>query len=349
MISDTLHAPGSFLDVHQQTFDVLVLGGGYTGLAVALQQRQLGQKVLLVEPRGDLVWESGRAMFTRAGSLDHPLWQQLVREVESRMPVTQPGWLDPALAEVVATKLVTEAGLSCLYYAWPVMLEQSHHQLTSLIVATKSGYRRLVARRFVDATESGTLIRLLNPNLPDRPLEQGIMSAFLQRRTWPADAADRFQPTPWETQRQYDVTVTMLDPALARATLLATLIEDEPARDTMMSHAGVQPYPLYVSGSAMLAMPGVPGNLCMASPSLADESLPSLADRFALGLQASKQLERMTPAEPDRELFNQTIPMLSCSLPDISAQVLVAGGGTGGALAPWPALKPGRPRSASSL
>ena len=334
MTTAMLHTPGSFENIFQQPFEVLVLGGGYIGLAAALHLRSQGRKVLLVEPGGDPAWESGRAMFAHAGDCAHPLWQALVHEVERRMPATQRHWLDPALAEVVATQMMVQAHLTTLYYARPVMVEQNGEKITGLILATKSGFRRVVAERYIDASESGTLACLLQPGITPRPPAFGVMSAYLQRTDWSDGHDARFESTPWQTQRQLQCKVTSMNASSARAAMIELLVNDAQARESLLSHMGVQPFPIYnPSHHPVVESSKWPSNLYLASPGWVSDSLTNLAQRFTLGLSAAERVMQLTPAKVLAQQFDQPMPPVPDDLPELTADVLVAGGGTGGALA----------------
>ncbi len=334
MTAAMLHTSGSFENVFQQTYEVIVLGGGYIGLAAALHLRHQGRKVLLVEPCGDLAWESGRAMFTDAGTCEHPLWQALVHEVMRRMPATQRQWLDPALAEVVATKQVVEAKLATLYYARPVMIERLGEKITGLILATKSGFRRVVAERYIDASESGTLACLLQPCVSPRQPTQGIMSAYLQRTDWSDHNNARFETTLWQTQRMIRLPVTTMNASMARAAMIESLVNDAQAHESLLSHMGVQPFPIYNARQApVFDSSKLPSNLCAASPGWVNAPLTNLAERFTLGLSAADRVMQLTRAAVSTQQFDQPMPRVPDDLPALTSDVLVAGGGTGGALA----------------
>lgn len=65
-------------------YDVVLLGGGYAGFAAAMTLSERGSRTLLLEPWGDLVWESGRCFVPTAGECAAPLWHRLMNDLRSR-------------------------------------------------------------------------------------------------------------------------------------------------------------------------------------------------------------------------------------------------------------------------
>lgn len=326
--------------VLEQIFDVVVVGTGYAGFAAAVEARRAGRSVLMVGSRGDLVWESGRSFCPDPGTGDRQ-WADFVAEVERRGGGNDT-WIDGAIAEVVATDLLIRSGAHVLYYAHPVDVETVGDQMMSLIVATKSGLRRVVGRRWVDATEAGVVVRIVDPEATPRAPRSAEVHLALQHADWSTVAGgDALQPTTWGTERLMRVAVTPGDPAWREEVVAA--LEHLKGRlgpsiaDVSLSHLSFEPIGRYELGPKVT--PSV-GNLVMASPAGSDRACATLADRFRLGVDAAQKLAELPAAEPAPEVLTRPLPRVEPAV-TVQADVCVVGAGTGGALAAVAAGKTG--------
>lgn len=82
-------------------------------------------------------------------------------EVGRRAGVADDGRIDGAIAEVIATARMRNTKLPVLYYVAPIAAEMAGDALEAVVVSTNSGLRRLVARQWIDASETGELSRLI--------------------------------------------------------------------------------------------------------------------------------------------------------------------------------------------
>lgn len=336
--------PGEPFDPFDGTpFDLVVLGSGYAGWAAALAARRDHRRVLLVGERGDLVWESGRGFTQQLGECDQPFWRDLLAEVQERLPDGTRGpsseaWLDGAIAEVVATEHLASADIGVLYYAIPVEVGIQGGHLHSVGLATKAGLRTVRAHRWIDASESGLLVRLVDPAAEPRRATSAAIQVHLQRAIWP-DAAmvPPGNPTGWPTERRWAMAVSPEDPAwrLSLPSALETLAAalGDGAADATISHLSFEPVPVYGSGRARCL---VPPNLVPASPSFADVTVATVADRIGLGVTAVGRLGSLAGLEVSAAPRATTSPPRT-----VEAEVCVVGAGTGGALAVLAAARAG--------
>jgi FAD dependent oxidoreductase len=327
--------------VFDRVFDVVVFGSGYAGYAAAAAARRQGRYVLMVGARGDLVWESGRAFSPDLGVCDDPAWQVLVDEVARRGGTAEQAF-DGALAEVVATSLFLASGASALYYARPVACERDGDAVSAVVVATRAGARRVAARQWVDATESGELVRLLAPSPIPRLPSRTHAYLMLQHRDWSATAArdpGKFRATAWPTERCVELTVKH-DGTDWREQVLTALADVETTlgpeiASVSMSHLSVEPISQYdpaPDGEEGTWQDGGPANVVSASPVFSPLPVTTLADRFRLGLRAVDAL-RIRPANKvSPEVLSRPLPPVGLAR-TITAGVCVVGMGTGGAVA----------------
>ena len=107
----------------EKTFDVAVYGAGYAGFAAAMSLHKAGRSVLLMDTRGDVLWESGRAFTLECGSSSSSEWSEWHNRLRSRCAAGD-GMVDGALAEIIASHWILESGLTMLDYVHPVALEK---------------------------------------------------------------------------------------------------------------------------------------------------------------------------------------------------------------------------------
>ncbi len=357
-MKSTVPAESPFVSVFDHVFDAVVFGAGFIGFASARALANQGVDTLLVEASGDLLWESTRALENTCGSLgvsvDWDLWVDTLRIRKG----ANDRFFDPALAEILSAHALTtcSAHPRTLLYASPVTIETTADDIASVIVATKSGPRRLHARHWIDATEQGIVARLAQPSLTPRAPQsvhrslvlhtldpEKLDAAFPQLRVrhpgleWCPSVRTSERRLRWPVSGAEDAWHRKV-PALV--TDLRTLLsaEGEPTVHFVVSHGAMRDFPVYAAAPAS-PLSGLPANLLVASPALRDESLVTPADRFSLGCRivsaATSGLEKIPPLSDRRTGIKQfSAPLLPAAAETMPAyDVLVGGAGTGGAVA----------------
>lgn len=159
-------------------FDVIVSGGGLTGVVCAVRLARSGRRVVLVERRGSLGWEIGRA---RRVFLDLTRWRSLsptLQELEERfrrVHAMADGVLSAPVVELALDAWIRDAGVQPLFFTQAVRLATAEGVTTGATVATKSGYMQLTAPLVVETDQLGRLARDealdlgLRPNSAPRP------------------------------------------------------------------------------------------------------------------------------------------------------------------------------------
>lgn len=318
----------SFISVFDQLFDVAIYGAGHAGYIAAMQLADQGLHVLLIDTCGDLVWESGRCFVPTVGEIknsDTPHLQKLLDDVAQRGGYDGT-FLDGGMAEVSATCFLKQSDVRALYYVYPVAVEKSDDLIKSIILATKSGLRRVVARQFIDASENGLLHRLTGDDTPLRQPSQQHLYMYLQHLNWPDDAGGT--QTIWETQRLFVGNIAQ-DQTIRQATQQTISQLNASEKQGVLSHVSVDPYPVY-EHTPRACQPH--GNLASASPAFAGDAIYTLADRAKLGMNAVTQIKQMPCAQIATHDLHAQIPSIK-PVAEIQTDVMVAGVGTGGALA----------------
>lgn len=329
-------------DPFATVYDTVVIGSGYAAYAATLAAVGAGDTALLVAPRGDLVWESGRGHDRSVGVVDDPGWTELISAV-AQMGGATASWLDGALTEVAATDLLLGSGASALYYSSPVVAETGDDELlAAVVVATRSGLRRVVGRRWIDGTEEGTLVRLLDRSATRRRPGSAHAQLFLQHPAWTeADPEGWLPGTAWPTERMLTVEVDPADPAW-RERFLVALAEletrlGESIGDVSVSHLSIEPVPEYEGSTFDVSLPG---NVRVASPAFAGEIVTSLADRYRLGLVAHGESRGGQEARGVARMIDRPIAPVVADR-TLRADVAVVGLGTGGAVSALAAARAG--------
>ena len=347
---------GPFRSVFEDVYDVVIFGGGYAGFAAAKRLQAQAKRVLLVERRAALLWESGWAFATQTGESKDPLWGEWMRELASRHGSGR-GVIDGAIAEVLASEFVRTRPLPVLYYVTPMAVERESGLLEAVIVGTKSGPSRLMARQWIDATETGELLCLVQQNTPLPAARARRLSLFFRNVQWPA-MTDRELQCPelsgarltwraslWDNERTLGIELpgTFARPVAAWLPALRALRAAQPEAmdEAVLTHGSVVPLDVYEGRGQITPAADLPANVSMAIPALAGVRVETLAQRFDLGLAAATQLETRSAASVKPKAFASPIDWSSWPVRSERAQVAVAGVGTGGALATIAAARQG--------
>ncbi len=156
-------------------YDVLVAGGGPSGIAAAVAAARMGADTLLVERYGFL-GGAGTAMMVNpwmsywaAGGRNVQLIFGVLQELIDRMTAMgmyghpmQKTAFDPEALKVAAEELCKEAGVQLLYHSFlgEAAMDEAGVRIESVRFANKAGLVDLKASMYVDATGDGDLAAL---------------------------------------------------------------------------------------------------------------------------------------------------------------------------------------------
>ncbi len=164
-------ASGLLID---RTFDVLVAGGGVTGIAAALAAARQGARTVLIEPRPFIGGNAatGLCIHTYLTKSGRQVVQGIAQEVVDRLveaggavghvPLPD-GYVhsvtpvDADLFRMETTAMLAEAGVLILYNTALVGAEASNGEVRRVRVASKSRLGFLESKAFVDATGDADL------------------------------------------------------------------------------------------------------------------------------------------------------------------------------------------------
>jgi len=156
-----------------ESWDVIVVGGGPAGCAAAIGAAREGARTLLVEATGALggmgtlglvPWFCG--YHDRERIIARGVAEQVLHGCRDGMPhfaaalaanplATPP--IDPELLKRIYDDLVTAAGAQILFHTQLTAVETSGGEIDALVMSSKSGLRAYRARIYVDCTGDGDL------------------------------------------------------------------------------------------------------------------------------------------------------------------------------------------------
>jgi flavin-dependent dehydrogenase len=337
-------------DVFDRNHEIIVAGSGLAGLAAAITAARAGRKVLLVSRRPNLGWEITSAWASRVAPGVSPLADEILARMAG-LGAAADGCLAPPIAELLFDRMAEEAGVEVLLYAAPLAVARDENRnVCGLQVATKSGEKSLAADCVVDATDTRVLARSasLSMELRDDVAGRSTITMNLAegdvadgRSLGDAGRATRItlerSPWPGEVFVTHELpTLSPADAQLAAPDVLRKVREMVPElRAALVTTMSVEPLPLAarVTGPSDGNALGAVARLLVA-PAAADPSDAAslLASGEALGLRAA---EAWTPGAPSGYVYASTVGWQE------SCDVLVAGGGTAGALAAIAAARQG--------
>ena len=154
-----------------ERYDLVVVGGGLTGVAAAVSAAREGCKVLLVEASGCL----GGAMsvnlvypFMRYWTKDPKtgerkdlsagIFKEMNERQEKYLKPLNDTCFNPDSYMLVLDEMCVEAGVEVLFHATLCGANVENGQISSVLLATKAGLMEALADSFIDATGDGDLM-----------------------------------------------------------------------------------------------------------------------------------------------------------------------------------------------
>ncbi len=255
--------------------------------------------MLLVESSGILLWEASEALENVATvrEVNGP-WARWLAGLDGRTVSEDRCYLSPAMAEIGMANLLRSASAPyrTLFYATPSRVVVEAGRLDAVVVTTKAGERHLRAHRWVDATERGTLCRLLGyeggrgpavllrsmvlQTVDPAALDEALDTVEIERMgvEWMDSAR------PGERRLSWKVNETpwhrMVPELMSR---LRELLSGQPPERTIVSHCAMRDYPVYASSVVGRRPSCLPDNLRVLSPELVARPFETLEDRYNFG------------------------------------------------------------------
>jgi len=332
--------------------DVLVIGGGLSGLSCAIPLAQAGKHVLLAERRSSLAWEC-----TRAYELDlHDARTGVGETIRSRL--AEVGGLkddlaDAAILEMVVYRLCREHKLNVLLYTAPLQCVIGEGKVEGMWLGGKGSSRYIRAKWIVDATDSAVLWKLTRSpwKHTDSPSRYRAYFNRLEKPVGQAIALDdtvTVRPAVWKTEACLELVLPSADCRRARQELIRVIPgvrkEIKAVTSAMITHTAHEPFPSARSVDVDVESQRHPAlkNLLGCGVWCGGDDV-GIAARIRWGEQAARLIlsERASESHGASEGDPPAPDWRSLEADILTSDVAVVGGGTGGAIAALAAAREG--------
>ncbi len=152
--------------------DVIVVGGGPSGIAAACAAARQGASTLLIEKSGCLggmmtlgmVMPLGARSDTKGnhfGGILEEFVQKTIQETKRYCGTEVKDhrvYSSPHIMKLVALDMLTQAGAEILFHAMLADVIREGDTVAKLVVCTKSGLKLIEGKRFIDATGDGDIL-----------------------------------------------------------------------------------------------------------------------------------------------------------------------------------------------
>ncbi|MBQ3860083.1 MAG: FAD-dependent oxidoreductase [Clostridia bacterium] len=158
---------------YESNFDVIVLGGGFTGCAAAVSAARLGKSVLLLEASGFLGGAASNCLIfplmpystfvtdedgnDRRHYLSRGFLSELVNDLSASGDIRGDSQFNDEALKLLLDRKIVEAGVTPLFHATLCGVEKNGNRIESVSVATKAGVLTFTAKMFVDCTGDADL------------------------------------------------------------------------------------------------------------------------------------------------------------------------------------------------
>lgn len=156
-----------------QNWDLIVTGGGTSGVAAAISAARYGCKVLIVEKNSFLGGTATGALVTpmmkNITQSGENLTQGIVLEVLDRLAKSgnsaafkdgNPGWFNPEMLKCVLDDFCEENKVEILFDTVVLGTEVDNNNITSIKCWNKGGFSKLKSKYYIDATGDADLAAL---------------------------------------------------------------------------------------------------------------------------------------------------------------------------------------------
>ena len=151
-------------------YDLVVVGGGFAGVAAALAAARAGAKVLIVEKSNCLGGAAVNCLVNpfmpywteidgKRVELSAGIFKEIHDRLEARHAIRGISFLEEEL-KYILNEMVIDAHIDLLFHAYIYTAEKLDKDISSIKVATKSGTMCIEANYFIDATGDAQLAYL---------------------------------------------------------------------------------------------------------------------------------------------------------------------------------------------
>ena len=153
-------------------YDVIVVGGGFSGAAAAIAAAREGVSVLLIEKANCLGGAAANCLVNpfmpywtkidgKKTNLCQGIFLEICEELRNAGGLDSNGMgFDEVILKLVLNRMALKAGVRLLFHSWLADAEREQEQIRSISVLNKSGRQTYRARCFIDATGDADLATL---------------------------------------------------------------------------------------------------------------------------------------------------------------------------------------------
>ncbi|MBM3239804.1 FAD-dependent oxidoreductase [Candidatus Poribacteria bacterium] len=349
----------------EKMYDIAVIGGGLCGFASAVKAAWNRKKVILVERRPVLGWESTWAFQLGFDGANSTVTCRIKDEL-SKVGGFKQNRADAPILEMTLDRLAEETDISVLLYSYPVRLIFEDDAAFGVVIGNKSGEQIVKAKVIVDATEEALLWRQADlkarGSVSISPAKQTIFFNHAESGLdlpLALSGGIMVYPSVWAGEVCVEFNIDKSDALSARRSIpdiLKIVRQETPQlQNALVTHSGNEPFPLAPTVHFPPLKKGGRGDFESIGP-----RHPKLRNLFGAGIWASaventptgrlalgEEIGKIVSDCEGIEEFPQKVMTGSLiSEPEVMSDVLVVGGGTGGAIA---AIAAGREGAKTTL
>jgi len=140
--------------------DIVVVGGGMSGVAAAIKAARKGKKVVIVVERGYFGREITASFVAKLAPADKDLEPPLKYEILNEMGGAggyQGNMMDINVLQMALDRLITSAGAKTYFHSRGAKALTDDGEVTGIIMANKSGRQAILSKVVVDAAEEARI------------------------------------------------------------------------------------------------------------------------------------------------------------------------------------------------
>lgn len=143
-------------------YDIIIIGGGPAGISASISASRLGAKVLLIEKDGVLGGMSGAGMLNVwCGNAYSKIFEKVIKNTTKLMPSGRRIFI-PEAVKTEYINLIEKYNVNVLLHSFVCETNVENNSITSVKVATKSGYITVFGKIFIDCTGDGDVATMAN-------------------------------------------------------------------------------------------------------------------------------------------------------------------------------------------
>jgi len=161
--------------------DIVVVGGGMSGVAAAIKAARRGKKVVIVAERGYFGREITASFAAKLDPADKELEPPLKYEILNEMGGAggyQGNMMDVSVLQMTLDRLITSAGVKTYFHSRGIKALTDDGEVTGVIMANKSGRQAILSKVVIDAAEEARIAASAGARFFDDGAEGRVKRCF---------------------------------------------------------------------------------------------------------------------------------------------------------------------------